>query len=361
MIFYRIVSLIFIVFLGIINIFIDCSKSLLMPRLFLIVFTLVFSLTSQAKLDDGLYANLHTNQGDIIVQLEFEKTPLTVINFVGLAEGTKLSNIQTGKPFYNGLKFHRVIDNFMIQGGDPKGNGTGGPGYKFKDEITDLSHHTGGILSMANSGPNTNGSQFFITHTATPWLDGKHTVFGQVVKGMDVVNNIKKNDFIRKMKIIRIGKAALNFNTNEAAFNTINEAHSDQENEKIAKKKEKLADFVYKNYTNATLADMGHFVEITQAGNGDKPSKGDLVKIDLSIDLDDGTNMREAGVPLPFAAGSGTIISLIDSSVLSMSVGEKRTLIAPYSQIYGDSERSGLSSENILIFKLKLLSINDIE
>lgn len=334
-----------------------------MLRLLTLFSAIFLTLSAQAKLEDGLYANLHTNQGDIIIKLEFEKTPLTVINFVGLAEGTKLSNIQTGKPFYNDLKFHRVIDNFMIQGGDPKGNGTGGPGYQFKDEITDLSHHSSGILSMANSGPNTNGSQFFITHKATPWLDGKHTVFGQVVDGMDIVNSIKKDDFIRKVKIIRIGNKAINFQTDEAAFNAENTKHTNTNKEKIKpdKKKEKLANFVNNNYANAKITDAGHFVEINQVGNGVKPNKGDLVKVGLSIDLDDGTNMREADEPLPFAAGSGTIINLIDTSVLEMSIGEKRTLIAPYYQIYGDSKRSNLSPDSILIFKLELLSINDIK
>lgn len=206
-------------------------------RFFLLLSTLLISLQSHAKLEDGLYANLHTNQGDIIIKLAFEKTPLTVINFVGLAEGTKHSNIQIGKPFYNGLKFHRVIDNFMIQGGDPKGNGTGGPGYKFIDEITDLTHDTGGILSMANSGPNTNGSQFFITHEATPWLDGKHTVFGHVVKGMSVVNTIKKDDFIRKVFIERIGDKAKKFKTDEAAFEAYNQKNLVKEKAKQTKKK----------------------------------------------------------------------------------------------------------------------------
>jgi peptidyl-prolyl cis-trans isomerase A (cyclophilin A) len=332
-----------------------------MLRPFTLFFTLLISLSSLAKLDNGLYANLHTNQGDILVQLEFEKTPLTVINFVGLAEGTKNSNIQTGKPFYNGLKFHRVIDNFMIQGGDPKGNGTGGPGYQFNDEITDLSHDQGGVLSMANSGPNTNGSQFFITHRATDWLDGKHTVFGHVVEGMDVVNSIKKDDFIRKVKIIRIGSDAQNFKTDEVAFVAENTEYANKENQKIAQKKAKFEKFVNTNYVDSVLTDKGHFVEINQAGTGSKPNKGDLVKVNLTIDLNDGTNMREIGEPLPFAAGSGTIINIIDMAVLEMNVGEQRTLIAPYYQIYGDSERGGLSAEAILIFKLELLSINDIK
>ncbi len=331
-----------------------------MLRLFILLSTALISISSQAKLTDGLYANLHTNQGDIIVQLEFEKTPLTVINFVGLAEGKKHSNIQTGKPFYNGLKFHRVIDNFMIQGGDPKGNGTGGPGYQFNDEITDLTHDREGILSMANSGPNTNGSQFFITHLATPHLDGKHTVFGHVVKGMSVVNTIKQDDFIRKVKIIRVGKKAQNFKTDEAAFKAENAAYANKEQQKIAAKKAKFLAFATANYPQAKITDQGHFVEINQSGGGDTPNQGDLVKVSLSIDLDDGTNMRQAGEPLPFAAGSGSIISIIDSSVLTMKVGEKRTLIAPYYQIYGDSKRASLSTEAILIFKLELLSINVI-
>jgi peptidylprolyl isomerase len=318
----------------------------------------LISFSSQAKLDDGLYANLHTNQGDIIVQLEFEKTPLTVMNFVGLAEGTKKSNMKPGKPFYNGLKFHRVIDNFMIQGGDPKGNGTGGPGYKFKDEITDLSHNTGGILSMANSGANTNGSQFFITHTATPWLDGKHTVFGHVVEGMNVVNIIKKDDFIRKVKIIRIGNKAKNFKTDETAFNAKKTKYVKKKKMDFSEQNAKLANFIRKNYMNAKIG-KGHFVEINKLGKGDKPNKGDLVEVNLSIDLDDGTNMRTADEPLAFAAGSGTLISIIDNNVLNMNVGEIRTLIAPYYQVYGNTDR-GLSSNSILIFKLELLSINDI-
>ena len=333
----------------------------LMMRFLTLFLTLFLSFQSHAKLDDGIYANLHTNQGDIIIKLAFEKTPLTVINFVGLAEGKKHSNIQIGKPFYNGLKFHRVINDFMVQGGDPKGNGTGGPGYQFNDEITDLTHDKGGILSMANSGPNTNGSQFFITHTATPWLDGKHTVFGHVVKGMSVVNTIKKDDFIRKVKIIRVGEKAINFKTDETAFKAYNQKFIDLEITKKAKKREKLISFVKANYPNAKVAEAGHYVQINQTGTGDSPKSGDLVKVHLSIDLDDGTNMREVGKPLPFAAGSGTIIEVIDNAVLNMRVGEKLTIIAPYAQIYGDSARGSLSQKSLLIFNLELLSINDVD
>ena len=177
------------------------------------------------KLPDGVYAVFDTTQGQIVAQLEYEKTPLTVANFVGLAEGTKHYSKDGGEPksqetpYYDGITFHRVIPNFMIQGGCPQGTGTGGPGYRFKDETrADLKHAGPGILSMANAGPGTNGSQFFITHVATPWLDGKHTVFGHVVQGQDVVNKIGRGDRINKLKIVRVGPKAMAFQGGQADF-----------------------------------------------------------------------------------------------------------------------------------------------
>jgi peptidylprolyl isomerase len=177
------------------------------------------------KLSDGVYAEFETSKGKILLQLEYEKTPLTVANFVGLAEGTKWYSRdgsapkEQGKPFYDGLTFHRVIPDFMIQGGDPTGTGRGGPGYRFRDEIVpSLKHDRAGVLSMANAGPETNGSQFFITHKETPWLNGKHTVFGHVVEGQDVVNKIMNGDTIKSVKIIRVGEKAKAFKGDEAEF-----------------------------------------------------------------------------------------------------------------------------------------------
>ena len=207
------------------------SKKSFMRLLFLTVLasaglaTVVNAQQEKKKLPDGLYAEMETSKGKILLVLEFEKTPLTVANFVGLAEGTKNYSkdgtppTAQGKPFYDGLTFHRVIPDFMIQGGDPAGVGSGGPGYRFRNEIDpSLKHDRAGILSMANAGPDTNGSQFFITHKDTPWLDGKHTVFGHVVEGQDVVNKIVKGDTIKTVKILRVGEKAKAFKGDEAAF-----------------------------------------------------------------------------------------------------------------------------------------------
>jgi peptidyl-prolyl cis-trans isomerase A (cyclophilin A) len=159
---------------------------------------------------EGVFAKIKTNKGTITIRLEHEKAPMTVANFVGLAEG-KVKNTAKpeGTPYFDGLSFHRVIADFMIQGGDPTGTGAGGPGFAFADEIhPELKHTRAGTLSMANAGPATNGSQFFITHKETPWLDGRHAVFGYVTEGQDVVNAIVQGDKMETVTIVRVGDAA---------------------------------------------------------------------------------------------------------------------------------------------------------
>ena len=207
--------------------------------LLVIVIATFFSCKdAHSDLADGLYAEIETNKGTILVQLEFEKTPVTVANFVTLAEGknTFVSEQFKGKPFFDGLKFHRVIAEFMIQGGDPLGNGSGDTGYKFKDEITDMKFDKGGLIAMANSGPGTNSSQFFITHIETPWLNGLHTIFGHVVgNGMETVNKIIQNDDIIAINIIRKGEAAKKFDAVKMALQRLSS--------KLSKSKGKMQSF----------------------------------------------------------------------------------------------------------------------
>ena len=181
---------------------------------------------TKMKLEDDLYAKIETSQGDIVLRLEHKKAPLTVANFVGLVEGTRKHNREGEKNFYDGLVFHRVIDNFMVQGGCPLGTGTGNPGYKFEDEFhPDLKHDSAGVFSMANSGPDSNGSQFFITHVPTPWLDNKHSVFGKVVNedSQKVVNKIKKGDKIKKISILRVGDDVKDYQVTEEFYQKISQ------------------------------------------------------------------------------------------------------------------------------------------
>jgi cyclophilin family peptidyl-prolyl cis-trans isomerase len=181
---------------------------------------------------EGIYANFETSKGLIVIALEYEKTPGTVGNFISLAEGKiKNSYKDIDEPYFDGLNFHRVINDFMIQGGCPIGNGTGDPGYKFNDEFhEDLKHNSAGILSMANSGPGTNGSQFFITHIETPWLDNKHTIFGKVIDGISVVNTIKQGDKILKLEIIKVGNKAESFDSLNSFIDFNNQKRKEKEN-----------------------------------------------------------------------------------------------------------------------------------
>ena len=243
----------------------------------ILFFSILIVNPMNAQEKDGLYADIFTTKGKIQVKLHYDATPLTVINFTGLAEG-KLENSakDVGEPFYNGVKFHRVIEDFMIQGGDPQGSGAGGPGYKFPDEIVDTLKHTGpGILSMANAGPGTNGSQFFITHVPTPWLDGKHTVFGKVTEGQDIVDAIQQGDEITNIDIIRVGADAEAFQNDQAAFDAI------MTDIRVANGSQTLEEFeqwMKETHSDATQLQSGLWFEITEEVKDGKKKRKKIIK-----------------------------------------------------------------------------------
>ena len=341
--------------LGIINHF----NSKVIMRKIIAIFSILISTLSFANLDDGIYAHIQTNKGEIIVELAYKKAPLTVTNFIALAEGTKQNNKGLGTPYYDGLSFHRVIDQFMIQGGDPNGDGTGGPGYMFADEFSDLIHDGPGVLSMANSGPNTNGSQFFITHVPTPWLDGKHSVFGSVVKGMDVVNAIVQGDTIEMVKIERIGDEANEFIANEDSFNALvlkaNEAIIAQQELRL----QNFESYVVSNFPGAIQDELGFFTTITKKGNGSFASMGQIVTVDIALSANTGEVMRPPGSPIPFPLGTGEIISIIETNVQKMTIGEERTAIATYESVFGNAPSGNIPQDAFLIFNLILISAED--
>lgn len=334
-------------------------KSLITGSLFAFAFAAGAS-AQDATLPDGLYAEVRTNKGEILLKLEHEKTPLTVINFVGLAEGT-LTKANKKGPYYDGLKFHRVIPNFMIQGGCPQGTGSGGPGYQFPDEIhPDLKHTGPGVLSMANAGPGTNGSQFFITHVATPWLDGRHTVFGYVVKGQDVVNKIAGGDKIETVKIIRQGAAAKGFKADQDAFDAalkgISERGKKIAEEKVAKELATIA----KSWPDAKVTPSGLRYVSVAAGKGTaKPSKGATVKVHYTGRLLDGTKFDSSvdrNEPIELPIGVGRVIPGWDEGIMDMTEGEKRTLIIPPHLGYGTRGAGGVIPPHAwLVFDVELL------
>jgi peptidylprolyl isomerase len=314
-----------------------------------------------AALGNGLFARISTDKGDIVVQLEFQKTPLTVCNFVALAEGKM--NVTGGKPYYDGLTFHRVIADFMIQGGDPQGTGAGGPGYRFSDEIVPSLKHDGpGILSMANAGPGTNGSQFFITHVATPWLDGKHTVFGRVVEGQNVVNAIQQGDKINKITIIRNGALATQFKADQAAFDSLLKEVNDASADKS--KAQRNADIaqIDAKYPNAIQTASGVKYVIKKKGSGNKPAAGKTVQVSykgsfLSGQVFDSSDTQ--GRPLEFPAGVGAVIKGWDEMIMDMQIGEKRVAIIPPELAYGERGAGGgiIPPNSFLVFEMELIGI----
>lgn len=310
-------------------------------------------------MNEGLYAKIKSSKGDILVELEFEKTPGTVGNFVALAEGNLENSVKPqGTKYYDGLKFHRVIPDFMVQGGCPLGTGTGDAGYKFDDEFhPDLKHDKPGVLSMANAGPGTNGSQFFITHVPTPWLDNKHTVFGSVVEGQDVVDAIAQDDIIESIEIIRVGENAEKYNAVEA-FRSF---EGDRE-KKIAEAKAKVDAELDKLAAGFQKTDSGLRYQIIQKGNGAQAEKGKGISVHYKGQLADGTvfdSSYERKQPIDFTVGIGQVIKGWDEGLQLLKVGDKARLVIPSHLAYGSQGAGGvIPPDATLIFDVELMAVN---
>lgn len=357
--------------------------------------SILFSLTAcndeYPELEDGVYAEFETTHGTFVAELFYEATPMTVASFVSLAEGSSemTDSLYQGKEFYDGLKFHRVIEDFMIQGGDPTGTGSGGPGYKFPNEIVDtLQHDSAGILSMANSGPDTNGSQFFITLKETPWLNGVHTVFGEVVMGMDVVEAIGSVEttegdkpledvVMKEVSIIRKGSDAKDFNAAEVLRSQLQ-----QYEEEVAAQEERMAAEIDANAqrfeelkAEAEEFDSGLQIYFTEDVEGSKPAAGDTLFVNYKGYLSNGqifdTNneelAKEYGLfnqrrkamngysPMPVQVGpEARVIPGFREGVEQMNPGDKAILFIPAHLGYGERGASPVIPPNAdLVFEVE--------
>jgi len=309
-------------------------------------------------MQDGIYAKFNTTKGEILVKLTYDKTPGTVGNFVALAEGDMENNVKPqGKPYYDGLKFHRVIADFMIQGGCPTGTGTGDPGYKFDDEFhPDLVHDGPGVLSMANAGPGTNGSQFFITHGATPWLDNKHTIFGRVEEGQDIVDAIAQGDTIETLEIVRVGDEAKNWNAIEA-FRIFEGARE----KRIAEQKAAAEAEMEKLAAGFEKTDSGLRYKIIQKGSGAKAEKGKTVSVHYEGALTNGQifdSSYKRNQPIDFALGIGQVIPGWDEGISLLQVGDKARFVIPSHMAYGKTGAGGVIPPNAtLVFDVELMNV----
>jgi len=354
---------------------------------FIFIFTVVSFFvvgcnSNYPNLEEGIYAEIETNRGNILLYLEMEKTPMTVANFVALAEGEhpEASEKFLNKRYYDGLLFHRVIPDFMIQGGDPTATGSGGPGYRFPDEITDLSHSGPGILSMANAGPETNGSQFFITHKATPWLDGKHTVFGKVREGQSVVDSIAKNDTIKRLNIIRKGKMAKGFDAPAvyAEVLRVKQEELELDAEKRAEINQQTVAKFEVQRAKAEKTKSGLQYLITEKGSGPKVTSSYQGIVDYAVYFEDGrlleTSKMETAKALELlddaraAAGgyqpipvnvsdTGQMIIGFKEGLRKLRQGDKATLFLPFDIAYGDRGTRGIPPKSNLIFEIEVVEV----
>ena len=336
-----------------------------------LVFAVLLTACKAAKypaLEDGLYADIQTNKGDILLKLHAKEVPMTVANFVSLIEGDnpKLVDSLQGKKFYDGIKFHRVIKDFMVQSGDPLGTGAGNAGYKFADEFpTDsiggliYKHDSKGVLSMANSGPKTNSSQFFITHKATPWLDRKHSVFGKVEVGLNIVDSIAKNDVINTIDIIRIGSFAKNFNAPKVFETELAnvEVKAKEYQEKLAKLKEEF--LKSKGKDKAVKTDSGLRILEINKGKGKKFNRAIPATMHYTVSLADGKLIQstEGKDPFGFTLDKQPMIAGVTEALLEMREGDKSRLFIPYYLGYGEKTYGPFPAKSDIVFDLELVKV----
>jgi peptidyl-prolyl cis-trans isomerase A (cyclophilin A) len=309
-------------------------------------------------MENGIYAKFNTSKGSILVKLTHDLTPGTVGNFVALAEGNMENKVKPqGQKFYDGLNFHRVIPDFMIQGGCPKGTGTGDPGYKFDDEFhPSLKHDRPGILSMANSGPGSNGSQFFITHVPTSWLDNKHTVFGHVIEGQDVVDAVAQGDALETLEIIRVGEEAQKWNAIEA-FIGLKGARLKREAALKAESEAKMEQLA----AGFDKTESGLRYKMIQKGEGKRAEAGKTVSVHYEGSLENGKVFDSSyprKKPIEFKLGVGQVIEGWDEGIALLQVGDKARFVIPSDLGYGPSGAGGVIPPNAtLVFDVELMDV----
>ena len=309
-------------------------------------------------MENGIYAKFNTTKGAILVKLTHDLTPGTVGNFVALAEGNLENKVKPqGNKYYDGLKFHRVIPDFMIQGGCPQGTGTGGPGYSFDDEFhPTLKHNRPGVLSMANSGPATNGSQFYITHIPTDWLDNKHTVFGYVVEGQDIVDAVAQDDVLETLKIVRVGEEAEKWNAIEA-FRTFEGSRAKRESAEREAGEAKMEELA----AGFEKTESGLRYKMIQKGSGKKAENGKTVSVHYTGQLEDG-KVFDSSIPrkkpIEFPLGRGNVIEGWDEGIALLQVGDKARFVIPSHLGYGSRGAGGAIPPNAtLIFDVELMDV----
>ncbi len=308
-------------------------------------------------LEEGVYAAVETEKGTILLELAFDEAPMTVMNFVGLAEGSLDGN--EGEAFYDGLTFHRVEEDLVIQGGDPTGSGTGGPGYVIPDEFSpDLSHGSAGVISMANVGPDTNGSQFFITMAPMPFLDGKHSVFGRVVEGLDVVRSIVPGDTIENVKIYRVGEHAKSFEASQEAFDRLVERAWEESDRRRETAVHQVAREIRRVVEEVETTDSGLMYKTIVSGEGPRPREGEEVAVRFTAMFLDGTvfdsSYQRGGEPSLFRIGSG--IKAWNEALPEMQRGETRVLFVPPGLGYGRlGHGEVIPPDSFLVFEIELV------